>query len=781
MSLFGTGRREGFLAALLLVVLAIVQHAPGLFFGHTRAPIDLSAASSEQLACEASTNQAILVPAMRQAGSIARDGALPLWNPFARLGEPIGATGAPILYPPYWLLTSGLGGLALELLLCLHSALACVLAYRMLRTLSASRFSAFVAGGAYGLGWAMTVALDRLPEAAAAAWLPLAVEATWRCLFEHRRARSATLLGASLGVMFFTGGTATATFGLLLVLAALATGLLAINRADRFRAMRAVGTGTVMCMLLTAPLWLSAIEHRGLLLGPRGPETPGLPATTLTSVFAPGLFGEMRTADSALDLADGGVDHIAFALYPGALTLFVGLLGLLRPKRTRQSLFWIAIAGLSLVLATRGDVGDTLRRCLVFLPNRPGAELALFQIAVCVLCALALESFFDAPRARRIALPLAAGAVLTLTTFALVTFVLAPSLGRELASLMLQVDPAALTTQRMHEVLLAVLAPTLTGTGIAIAFLVWRRLGILRFKTTIACMALGEAVLLALLAVPRGRDDARPLDLALTAAEGRVMRAGMDPRGSANDLAARSGSRAIDTTGNAILARTRRLLDELEPGMVRLDGHARVAGLRVPALLCESFRQALALGTVVGDDAPPGFQAMLAAPGGETSNRTMLHTADRPTPRARIAFQPLVAHSTEEAADLMTSTLRRAPDAVVLEGALGDFTPNRPATPTPIEWLRDGANEVALRVTMGDGRGYLVLSDALAPGWHCTVDGERAIIHPADVATRAVALREGSHEVVFRYLPLSLRIGIPLGVFGLILALGALAWDLRRR
>ena len=38
MSLFGSGRREGLLAVLTLLLMSIALHAPGLFLGMPRGP-----------------------------------------------------------------------------------------------------------------------------------------------------------------------------------------------------------------------------------------------------------------------------------------------------------------------------------------------------------------------------------------------------------------------------------------------------------------------------------------------------------------------------------------------------------------------------------------------------------------------------------------------------------------------------------------------------------------------------------------------------------------------
>ena len=69
--------------------------------------------------------------------------------------------------------------------------------------------------------------------------------------------------------------------------------------------------------------------------------------------------------------------------------------------------------------------------------------------------------------------------------------------------------------------------------------------------------------------------------------------------------------------------------------------------------------------------------------------------------------------------------------------------------------------------------GYLVLSDAFAPGWSARVDGAPAPILRANGLFRAVRLVPGSHEVIMRYRPRSVFLGLGVSLCG---ALVTLAW-----
>ncbi len=81
--------------------------------------------------------------------------------------------------------------------------------------------------------------------------------------------------------------------------------------------------------------------------------------------------------------------------------------------------------------------------------------------------------------------------------------------------------------------------------------------------------------------------------------------------------------------------------------------------------------------------------------------------------------------------------------------------PGSPAEARTAIILRDTGSELAIHVT-GAG-GYLVLNDALVPGWSATVDGRAAPIVRADYAFRAVPVPAGDHDVMMRYSPWSLR------------------------
>jgi hypothetical protein len=92
-----------------------------------------------------------------------------------------------------------------------------------------------------------------------------------------------------------------------------------------------------------------------------------------------------------------------------------------------------------------------------------------------------------------------------------------------------------------------------------------------------------------------------------------------------------------------------------------------------------------------------------------------------------------------------------ATSALVEATTLAALAPAPAAGPGSARIASDSGNELVIRT--GGGGGFLVISDALTPGWLATVDGEDAPIFPVDVAFRGIALPPGEREVVLRYSP----------------------------
>jgi uncharacterized membrane protein YfhO len=73
----------------------------------------------------------------------------------------------------------------------------------------------------------------------------------------------------------------------------------------------------------------------------------------------------------------------------------------------------------------------------------------------------------------------------------------------------------------------------------------------------------------------------------------------------------------------------------------------------------------------------------------------------------------------------------------------------------------------------------LVMSDTFYPGWRAYVDGQPTSVVRANYALRGICLPAGNHEVVFRFEPVLLRVGIVLSVIGLAVMMTALVMAAR--
>ncbi|MCK4547524.1 MAG: YfhO family protein [Candidatus Eisenbacteria sp.] len=143
-------------------------------------------------------------------------------------------------------------------------------------------------------------------------------------------------------------------------------------------------------------------------------------------------------------------------------------------------------------------------------------------------------------------------------------------------------------------------------------------------------------------------------------------------------------------------------------------------------------------------------------------------------PRVRIVGMGIPVVSPEHALSVIHRPEFDPERMVTLQGWGGSMGLglSRGSSVTEVE-RRGGRVELQVSMT---GHGFLVLADAYYPGWEVWVDGEEHQILQANIVCRAVALRPGEHEVVFRYRPGSFTVGLVItllsigGVGGVVVA-----------
>ena len=145
-------------------------------------------------------------------------------------------------------------------------------------------------------------------------------------------------------------------------------------------------------------------------------------------------------------------------------------------------------------------------------------------------------------------------------------------------------------------------------------------------------------------------------------------------------------------------------------GLEQVDGNDRVAVYRAPASPGRYFSPAEARPVTSDDEA----RRLLVEPGFAMGRTVLVHDDDVPA----------------------------------TTGAVGE-----------VEVLEQRATEVRLRVTRADP-GWLVAIQNWYPGWTASVDGKRVDLERADYTFSAVAVGAGTHDVVLRYRPVSVRYGM---------------------
>ncbi len=84
----------------------------------------------------------------------------------------------------------------------------------------------------------------------------------------------------------------------------------------------------------------------------------------------------------------------------------------------------------------------------------------------------------------------------------------------------------------------------------------------------------------------------------------------------------------------------------------------------------------------------------------------------------------------------------------------------------PVSYWEWSPNRIRLRA---QGPGLLVVSEIAYPGWEVYVDGEKRPVEAVGGVLRALHLEAGEHEVEMRFNPRSLKLGLAVGILGLLL------------
>ncbi len=653
-----------------------------------------------------------------------REGALPLWNPYAGCGVPALASGQVFPFCPFlWPFYARPSAWTFSLGLLLTLPFAAAGAYLWL-----GRLGLPPAGRCFGTLLAMAnpwlPALILFPNEWAGAYLGWVLYGVHLAL---ERPRAWWAPGAALGAAALSGHPETA---LLLAAAACLYGLglwlwEGEERRPAFPAcLGRLGGSALLALLLSAPQWLPLLarlpECRAYKFeGAAANLTPGL--YPLTSLFNP------RTPVYVSPLLWG--------------LLFLGLLGL--PPRRRgplllmlaaaaQVVFWIVDSPAVVRIQTFGGL----------LPGTYARPVLWFAwVGLAAAGAGRLWAGETGERGRTVRL-------LILGTLAFAGLSFADTLNGSLPYLLLKPKLIGLY-----------------GAGLLLLMAgVWRRRG----GTAAALKSAGLAVVLLSPLLERDAPYAafaasRPVLESSSVLE-TLRQSGASPHGRIAGVVPEGTGRPVfsPNLGAVFGLRDARLLDVLQPRRLFLLQEALGADRR---RLLSTF---LAFPGVPDEAwARLGVDRLaVPAPGGGGIDWRPVEGA---LPRAFVVHRIRKASGPQEAARWAAASgpqVWRREAAV--EGWEGPPQVGDPqGTGDAVEWLRDGQGEVRLSVRTEAG-GLLVLLDSYARGWRATVNGDPARIYPADAAFRAVEVLPGTAEVRFVYRPLSVGAGLALGAAGLL-------------
>lgn len=717
-----------------------------------------------------------------------RAGRLPAWNPFIFEGS----FQLPALYPPDLLLALAPGPVFASWLLTLHLPLAALGAYWLARELGASRGGAFAGGALYALSGFALSTLNLYVFLQALALAPFVVGLVRRAGRDGGRAvvvaaavlalavstlavefvGQALLLGLVLG---FAARPARGTLGRLAATTALGIGLAGLPLA----LMLGLLPETVRGAGFALDVRLGNAVHPAVLLQTLLPRLFGLPQAPAEAWWGGRFFSK-------------GLPYF-LSLYVGPPALALAVLGVRAlPRRERTCLLALGGAGLWYALGRWGGLA-TLVSQLPFMGafRFPSKALLLPYLVLALAAAYGVDRLGrDRTAWSRLAAVLGALAAVG----GLVVLFLAQASPGLVAwtGVIPAFWPHVVDVAAGDAALVGVMA--LVGGGLALA-VAKGRLRPAPAALLLVALAVGDLVRAGSGLNPQTSAsffDPLPQTRTLGLAElggGRAFSYGVDQSPAFREFLGRGGA-GLTLAGTwvdrQVLAPYSNIVDRVEtPEATDLTSFvprarelgpddyapAAVAGL-LPWLRQAGVVRVLSLDPLHH----PDLGLLAGVPLGPTGLALNVYRLAGPWPRAYVACR--VTHATG-----MEDALRRPYAAgfepshdVALERA---FAPDCSGGSARRVSFVPGAERYAVDA---DGNGLLVVRASFARGWRAAVDGRPAPVFRADGKHRAVPIPAGHHEVVLRYRPPGLALGLTLAALSAALALGA--WwraPLRRR
>lgn len=648
--------------------------------------------------------QGFHLPLAAYIARCAREGTLPLWDPYQLCGVPIHADPqAQLFYPLTWI-SLLLGNLSaghklfywIEWLVPLHMILAGLFTFYLLKQVGVARVPAYFGATVYQLGGFFASQAQHLGAVCCAAWLPVVALAVWK-LSQEVNAKWIAVLAIGLALSTLSGFFATTL--VVFIVAAMITAVLMLSVKTKTRFLAAIVGGYVLGAGIAAiqliPTYQLAVRsvatERAQALGTGG----GLKLQSLVSLFLPNFYNIFTPFDHAKYRVSANFTFLY--VYCGLITLLLVLIApLLRRCRYARWLFGFTVISAIWML---GDATPVYRLVFTHLPNMiRGALYAEF-------------------------------ALLAFCFFAAVT-----------AAVVLNYLGRGWPTWILYSIALVTAADLIhTGAGrIMNSFPGSYRLQESEYQLSGHPGALERIQSLAWQTNPPSRIDYVARDMSPL-----ILGAGMMKVPTAN------GDNPFALRQIVYL---RRLFGkgnwwERQVPVVRTDSPI----LKALNIGFVASRDGEALGAVGLDRLPTALEA-----GG-----MRLHQIADALPRFFLVRRVHVSTTpTETLAYLSRANFQPGEEADI--EATGLAASELPGSGS-VQIKRYSANRVELIVNM-TGRSFLASSEVLYPGWTATVNGKSAPFYMTNGAFRGIFLNAGMNKVVMTYWPWSMVIGAILTV-----------------
>ncbi len=149
-------------------------------------------------------------------------------------------------------------------------------------------------------------------------------------------------------------------------------------------------------------------------------------------------------------------------------------------------------------------------------------------------------------------------------------------------------------------------------------------------------------------------------------------------------------------------------------------------------------------------------------------------------PRAYVSGGIKMASGFSEAQEMMSARdMDLLNTAIIEEGPPSWYRPSAAGIESKTKIEEYAPGRIKIKADLGSD-GILVITDNYYPGWRVYVDGEEDRIYRVNGLVRGVFLEKGVHDVIFKYQPMSFRIGALISLAGLAVC-GVLMFNKRNQ